>query len=848
MNWLARLLFDWVYVLLFGLFQGLLNLTKFIESFFDVFAGTAKIFYKGDADFLINIFFGHDAVTNAFWAMALIAIVMAFGFCIFQMARKASDVTGSVKQSVGQIFSSFIRCLLIILLLNAITVATINITNVLLDRINFALENAAVLDQQESEKTFTDEEYAAMAKILATVANYSVNPSSDSRYNVNSCFNAIRNDLLSLHVNGFFRYDYPMDKNGHYTWQGALALLASSADLTGDLNLDTYYPDVVNAFRVVSRELSTYKDFAPVETARFTASEALDTDMLIFLIAGMDAAQNSMYNNGDFNDTIRKGYISGEKSYNNLKQVRRDFDIWEMDYLVGYISCIVFIIIMAICIFTFIVRMFNLLLLYLTAPLFASSMPVDEGAKWQSWTQAFVIQLFSGFGLIIAMRLYLIIIPVVISSDLVFFAGTGTWYAVLNRMAQLLMVLGGAWAVLQSGDVITGILAGNPGMAAIQQSGRIGSMVTGWAMRAPRAALGAARDLASAPMKAAGAIKGAQAKHEAGQQQKIARLDRRAQQKQNKADALFAQADKRVSQGKHGRTTQGLMDRASTAQVQADAAKFKAAHKREQYGMGGYAGEKPGKREYGGVGHSASDEVGGADTPVISSFTRQSRTGVEADVPVSTAVPERTASDTTSDAAAGSAPKESAAVAAAAAAHRAAGPTPSQPSSGGTKASSGGASGTAATPPPPSARRVMGSVVSDTASSTSAQTSSGGTGTSSGSGVSAGATPPPPSARRVTSTPVSDTASSTPARTSSGSGASTGATPPKADSGDVPVFTAVPQRTSGRSPADAPVISVPSPRRTPPPPRPASSGSTPPPKKDSGGAPPSDGGTPPRKR
>lgn len=589
-------------------------------------------------------------------------------------------------------------------------------------------------------------------------------------------------------------------KNGHYTWQGALALLASSADLTGDLNLDTYYPDVVNAFQTVSRELSTYRDFAPVETARFTASEALDTDVLIFLIAGMDAAQNSMYNNGDFNDTIRKGYVSGDKSYNDLKQVRRDFDIWEMDYLVGYISCITFIIIMAICIFTFIVRMFNLLLLYLTAPLFASSMPVDEGAKWQSWTQAFVIQLFSGFGLIIAMRLYLIIIPVVISSDLVFFAGTGTWYAILNRMAQLLMVLGGAWAVLQSGDVITGILAGNPGMAAIQQSGRIGGMVTGWAMRAPRAALGAAKGIASAPFKAAGAVKGAQAKHEAGQQAKVARLDRRAQMKQNKADALYAQADKRVRQGKHDRTTQGLMDRASTAQIQADAATFKAAHKREQLGMGGYAGEGPGKREFSGFGHSASDEGGGPDAPVISSFTRESRTGTEADVPVSTAVPERTVSDTTSDAAAGSAPKESAAVAAATSARRAAsavsgasGPTPSQ-------TSSGGAASTGATPPPPSARRAA-SPASGTVGSTPSHSPSGGAAATSVS-------PPPRS-----------------------SASSSGGTPPQADSGDVPV------------------ISVPSPRRTPPPPRPTSSGSTPPPRRDSGGTPPTDGGgTPPRKR
>ena len=83
-KWLARLLFDWVFVLLCRLMQGLLKLVDFMESFFDIFAGTSKVMYKDSGDFLINIFFGHDAVTNAFWAMALIAIVMAFGFCIVE--------------------------------------------------------------------------------------------------------------------------------------------------------------------------------------------------------------------------------------------------------------------------------------------------------------------------------------------------------------------------------------------------------------------------------------------------------------------------------------------------------------------------------------------------------------------------------------------------------------------------------------------------------------------------------------------------------------------------------------------------------------------------------------------
>ena len=594
-NWLKRLLFDWVFVLLYRLFQSFLNLVDFIESFFDIFAGTAKVFYQGNADFLINIFFGHDAVTNAFWAMALIAIVLAFGFCIFQMARKAADVAGVVRQSVGQILSSFFRCLLIILLINAITVAAINITNVLLDRINYALENAAVLDQEEQDKTFTDQEYATMAKILATVANYSVNPSSDSRYNVNSCFNAIRPDLLSLYVSGFFQYDYPLDDNGHYSWQGALALLASSADLTTDLNLDTYYSDVTTAFQTVSREISTYSDFAPVQSAHFASSQAIDTDILIFLIAGMEASQNAMYNTGDFNDAIRKGYISGEKDYNDLTQVRKDFDIWEMDYLVGYISCIVFIIIMAICIFTFIVRMFNLLLLYLTAPLFASSMPLDDGGKWQSWTQAFVIQLFSGFGMVIAMRLYLIIIPLVISSDLVFFAGDGVGTAVLNRMAQLLMVLGGAWAVLQSGSVITGILAGNPGMAAIQQEGRIGSMVTAWAMRAPAAALGTAGSLTRGIAHLPQSSRDAQAKRLNQADQRANLATRKAMARQSSADAMFQKAERQAASGASAASVNRTMRRAQQLQKSADRAGAAADRRNLQ------AGRRPPAEGYGQV-------------------------------------------------------------------------------------------------------------------------------------------------------------------------------------------------------------------------------------------------------
>ncbi len=603
-NWLTKLLFDWVFRLLYKLLVAFLRLVDFVESFFDVFAGTSKIMYNGESDFLINVFFGHDAVTNAFWAMALIAIVIAFASAIFQLARKVTDFTESMKQTVGQIISNFFRSLFIIIMLNALVVASVNISNVLLDRINFALENAAVLRQPEEDKEFTDEEFATMARVLATVANYSVNPSSTSRYNVNSCFNAIRPDLLSLDAAGVFAYDYDLDANGHYTWQGALQLMAMSADLNQDLNLSTYYEDVADAFQTVSNEIKNYPQFAPVETAHYTQPTAMDTDVLIFLITSMEAAENNRYNKGTIDDPMRRGYLSGEKDYRVLSTVRKDFDIWELDYLVGYVASIVFIIIMCICIFTFIVRLFNILLLYITGPLFAGTIPLDDGGKWQAWVQSFVIQLFSGFGMVVAMRLYLIIIPIVMSSDLSFFPNSN----VLNNLARLLMVLGGAWAVLQSGGVVTGILSGNPGMAAIQQEGAIGQKVTGWAMRAPRAAVDATKSIGSA---AKGTYKAGKALHDLPdryrkwQAGKADSKNETAERYRNQAASYGAEADRRMAEGKGGWRTNRLLKKSGQAQLAANDAQHSADKHNAHAGRGVAPGPQR-KPDYSGKGYTTS--------------------------------------------------------------------------------------------------------------------------------------------------------------------------------------------------------------------------------------------------
>lgn len=466
--------------ILFFICKWLLRFVELVELFFNVFAGTEKILYGDEKTYLINIFFGHDAVTNAFWGMAIIAMILSIGFTIVALARKVTDVSGTTKHTIGQIVSNFIRSMLAILLLNICVVASINVANVLLDQIDFALTNAEVLDVETGARKVDEAEYAAMTRILATVANYNVNKGAETRYNINACFNAIRTDLQALQSRGFFEYEYAMTPSGHHTWQTALAFAANAADLSVDLNLNQYYPQVDEAITLLAKELATNPEFKPVAAGTKEAAVAPNVKVMLFLVSSFGAEHNAAYRNGSMDDALRRSYLNETKDCTDVDTVEKDFDITEINYILLLAGSYIFLMLMLTCIIQFIERLFNLVLFYITGPLFASSMSLDEGGKFQSWLQGFVLQLLGAFGTVFVMRIYLIIMPVLSGSAIVFFPSTeGFWGTTINYMAQLILIIGGAFAVSKANSIIFGALSGNSAMAAGHQLGEATALAGG---------------------------------------------------------------------------------------------------------------------------------------------------------------------------------------------------------------------------------------------------------------------------------------------------------------------------------------------------------------------------------
>lgn len=467
---LQAVLYATIYKLLYYLAVGCCWIVGLLYDMFEIMAGLTKVSYDGDFDYLINIFFSNTTVSKVYWGMALIGLVAGFGFAIAAVIKKLFDMGEKEKRSYGQILTALFKSALVILCMSLIITMTLNATTLLMQQINYIFVNADDLGD-EKNITYSDEEYAAMARALNTIGNFSLNPSYNNRYNLNKCFNEIRHDLQYLKKQGVFDFHYvttDLDGNTIATWQSALQKIANSASLDRDLSLDVYHESVSNSILQAMELLKVNGSFKPLsEYQRQYQSTrgSVPMDRYLFLMATMRAAKNADYNqNPSLTDPLRGAYYYGEKSIYDLDTVNEDFDIGiaALDYIVLFLTCFKLLQTLITIILNCVGRVFNMLLLYLISPLIVAVSPLDDGAKFKQWVTAFIVQSFSVFGTVISMRVLLLFMPLVTDSGLVLFSNP-----IANLLTKLVIILAAFEVAEKATNLITGILADNAGWQSI---------------------------------------------------------------------------------------------------------------------------------------------------------------------------------------------------------------------------------------------------------------------------------------------------------------------------------------------------------------------------------------------
>lgn len=149
-----------------------------------------------------------------------------------------------------------------------------------------------------------------------------------------------------------------------------------------------------------------------------------------------------------------------------------DVHISKIDYLVGFVSAIFCLIIMIMCLFTFIRRIYDIVVLYIVSPYFASTMVLDDGQKFSSWRDTFIAKVLIGFGSAIGMRIFLMLVPIIMGDEIQLFDST-LMNATGGYVLKLIFVLGGMYAVYKSSSLLTSIVNSRVGSEEANSSSRM---------------------------------------------------------------------------------------------------------------------------------------------------------------------------------------------------------------------------------------------------------------------------------------------------------------------------------------------------------------------------------------
>lgn len=150
-----------------------------------------------------------------------------------------------------------------------------------------------------------------------------------------------------------------------------------------------------------------------------------------------------------------KMFSTGQR-YEDIELIRNNFNVKKIDYVFAIVSALLMSLILILCIFQYIKRLFIIIFLYIISPFSAAYIPIDDDRRFNKWKEMFVGMFLSAYGPMVVMKLYLTVTPLMIDGKNIRF---DTGNAMMDVCMKLFIVLGGALAVYRSKSVMLQLFA-----------------------------------------------------------------------------------------------------------------------------------------------------------------------------------------------------------------------------------------------------------------------------------------------------------------------------------------------------------------------------------------------------
>jgi len=148
---------------------------------------------------------------------------------------------------------------------------------------------------------------------------------------------------------------------------------------------------------------------------------------------------------GAFGQDCRKGgvpenfYLSSDFNYRSTSNMRGYVNLNDYDFFFSWIAGIAILLSLASSILMFVDRAIALVILFIASPISLSTAVLDDGQRFKLWRDQFLVKFLTGYGCIIGLNVYALVVAAITSNDLVFF-DNGT----LNDIMKIAIIVGGS--------------------------------------------------------------------------------------------------------------------------------------------------------------------------------------------------------------------------------------------------------------------------------------------------------------------------------------------------------------------------------------------------------------------
>ena len=131
-------------------------------------------------------------------------------------------------------------------------------------------------------------------------------------------------------------------------------------------------------------------------------------------------------------------YLEEGFNYRSTGSVKSYLDLSDYDFFFSWIAGICILIALASSLLMFVDRAISIVILFIVAPISMSTAVLDDGQRFKLWRDQFLVKFLTGYGCIIGINIYALVIGAITTNDLVFFQNY-----VLNNVMKIAIIVGG---------------------------------------------------------------------------------------------------------------------------------------------------------------------------------------------------------------------------------------------------------------------------------------------------------------------------------------------------------------------------------------------------------------------